>query len=224
MSKMKILPKPRRLIIIKPSLNKPSNNKKKVRRTKICAYCIKNPWKLSALSIFKKSVLNVLFSVSTRAMSLKVFNKFNKKMMNFIISCWPYMTKKLYSFSNLGNNYSSLKEVNESWSFVYFEHQQVSLNKANSRKIQKAYRYHQERREKNIDKVGKNYPENRKRYRRFIHNRYFAYLKVRVMGATFLWKTSNHRKRNFLRKTWTFTHWSDQKIKKYYHSGAVTRQ
>jgi hypothetical protein len=93
-SKVKILIKPRRLIITKSRLNRPRNNNRKVRRIKICVYYIKNHWKSSALSIFKKFVLNVPFSANIRAMILKVFSKFNRKMILSIINFSAFMTKK----------------------------------------------------------------------------------------------------------------------------------
>jgi len=64
-----------------------------------CAYSIKNHFKLYALEIIKRYVLNALFLDSIRVMNLKVFNKCKIKKTNAIFKYFKFLNKNR-KFSN----------------------------------------------------------------------------------------------------------------------------
>jgi hypothetical protein len=58
-------------------------NYKKNKMKKIYVSCIKNLYKLCASSIYKEFVQNVRFLDNIKGISLKAFNKFKHKTINF---------------------------------------------------------------------------------------------------------------------------------------------
>lgn len=102
------------IVYLKNKKMSKNNNLSKAKKIKIFVYSIKSLLKSYALKIYKEYVRNALYSDNTKAINLKVYNKFNKKPITFIASLSMFIVKKQYFICfNLVNNKSSIKEGNK---------------------------------------------------------------------------------------------------------------